>query len=305
MLKLELMKLSLLSIVFLLFVSTIEKPLPQEENTNPTLAKYYKLVNIAELLIVDSLYEEAFTMYNSAFEINKKPLCTDVYNYAILCQALGKDETANEKMTYLDDLIIVKKGKRKDSSLLTEDHVFLLDMLTEDQMDRREAAKKTDFIYQGASGDYLRERDSIRYIKFLDRYGENGYPREEISGVFGLDGNSRILDVVMSHWKSNKFPLDSIILKSLHNGAIYMEDAAYLLDDGTKYGQHLAYAMNGDTTNSYLSSTLEKVRFFDKNRALLYMESIGDYIKKYEFQQTPRGRKFRLIRMQYAFLKFD
>jgi hypothetical protein len=299
------MKLSLLSIIILLFVSTTENNLPSEDNVNPILAKYYKLINVAELLIVDSLYEEAFTMYNSAFEINKKPLCTDIYNYAILCQELGKNEIANEKMTYLDDLIIVKKGKRKDSSLLTEDHIFLLDMLKEDQMDRLESAKKTDFIYQGASGDYLRERDSIRYIKFLDRYGENGYPREEISGVFGLDGNSRILDVVMSHWQSNKFPLDSIVLKSLHKGAIYVEDAVFLIDDGTKYGQALAYSMNGDTTNSYLGINLEKMRYFDQNRALIYLESYSDYIKKYEFQLTPRGRKFRLIRMQYALLRFN
>lgn len=284
---------------------TIEKPLPREYNSNSSLAKYYKLVNAAELLIVDSLYQEAFVIYNSAFEINKKPFCIDIYNYAMLCQELGKNELANDKMTYLDDLIIVKNGKRKDSSLLTKEHFFLLDMLSEDQRDRREAAKKTGLIYQGESGEYLRERDSIRFIKFLDRYGENGYPYEEIAGVSGLDGNSMILDVVMSHWKSNKFPIDSIVLASLHKGAIYVEDAVFLIDDGIKYGQSLAYTMNGDTTNSYLNINLEKTRYFDRNRALIYLESYSDYIKKYEFQQTPRGSKFRLIRMQYALLKFD
>ncbi|MBX2929125.1 MAG: hypothetical protein KF852_14910 [Saprospiraceae bacterium] len=276
-----------------------------EVDYNGDLAKYYKLINAAEMLIVDSLYQEAFTLYGAAFDINNKPFCMDIYNYSILCEELGKDDLAKDLKARLESFLVVKDGNYKDSTLLNEDQIFLLKVLSEDQRDRFEAAKTTKFIYEGASGQTLRAKDSLRYIKFMQRYGDSGFPHEEIAGVSTLDGYSRFLNVVISHWKSNGFSIDTMLLKSLHNGAIYMEDAAFLLDNGALYGQSLAYTKMGDTINSYLNINLEKVRFFDSYRSMLYMESYCDYIRKYEFQLTPRGNKFRLIRMSHALLKFE
>jgi hypothetical protein len=70
---------------------------------------YYKTINRAELKIVDSLYNDALTRYDSAFSIVAKPFGKDFHNAALLAIIIRNDDKA---FGYLNKLM--EKGLDMD-----------------------------------------------------------------------------------------------------------------------------------------------------------------------------------------------
>lgn len=69
----------------------------------PHLLRYLTLRNEAEMLIVDSNYNQALNLYTKALKINSRPFSTDIYNAAV-CAAL----TGNNRLC-VNYLIALKK----------------------------------------------------------------------------------------------------------------------------------------------------------------------------------------------------
>ncbi len=60
---------------------------------------YYKTINRAELKIVDSLYNDALTIYDSAFSIVAKPFGKDFHNAALLAIIVGNDDKCDTRLS--------------------------------------------------------------------------------------------------------------------------------------------------------------------------------------------------------------
>lgn len=70
---------------------------------------YYRTINRAELKIIDSLFNDAMNVYDSAFSMVAKPFGKDYHN-AALCAMLGNND--DKAFVYLDKLM--KKGVDMD-----------------------------------------------------------------------------------------------------------------------------------------------------------------------------------------------
>lgn len=267
------------------------------------LTSYYRYISSAELMIVEGNYEEAFSLYKKAY-VNKNPMfLIDLRNYKELANVLNKKETYFQ----IDSLLklfdsIPQNFENKISIEQSRD--FYLGLLREDQKDRTEQYKKVDYIYKGESGDYIRFRDSLRYIKFINKVSEVGFPSEfEIGNYANLNPNL-ILEVLLGHWKSWNFDIYPTILQAVKEGKLRSPNAACIMDNGNMFGLHLSYEMEGIIHNPFYKLTIETIKQYDENRSKFYLDSYFKQVMKYEFEKYTDS-KFDFGTLNYSFAKFD
>lgn len=271
--------------------------------SNKNIASYYEHVSAAELLIIDSFYEEALSLYNKAFLYKNPGFIIDLRNYKELANVLNKKETYFQ----IDSLLKLFDSippNFKNKINIEQSRDFYIGLLDEDQKDRTEKYKKVDYIYQGESGNYIRYRDSLRYLKFIDKVLKDGFPSEFEIGIHNRLEPNTILEVLFRHWRAWNFDINGIILKAVKDGKLRSTIAADLIDKGDIFGLHLAYEYNDELINYYYKLKVGTIKQYDENRNKFYLDSYFKQVIKYEFDKYTDS-KFDFGTLIYSFAIFN
>jgi hypothetical protein len=311
-------------LIFLLFGLFISMPNPfAQSKTTQTPEKtsfwgYYKIINQAELAIVDDNYKKALKLYKRAFAAVEYPFAID-YDNALLCSldannlayalemcrklALkGVEKTyfnrpSLEKMRQsaqwkvfeaeFDSLNVIAK-KRIDWKLrdkieqMIEDDQKFRRMPREATMAEREANWKKNF-------DTIQKIGQRNYA-FLDSlFRKSGYPNEEQLGIFHPQEStiSNPLSVLITHnikeGHTNYISyLEQSVIEGKMNPIVFMVTAS--LDDENPNrvysGRTQSEIVMGQIKDKLYIIDPTLITLCDKNRAKIGLCSIADVIKK-------------------------
>ncbi len=164
--------------------------------------EYHKLINKAEIKIVESDFENSLNHYQKAFEMVDKPFAKDLYNASLCSEKLN-----NDSITYLLVKQQVQKGiplkffkskyymhfkksnfwetlKREEKTLIrlakqnvNQDYLNKLKEL--EKLDQKIRKRK----YGYPMSDTIRKVDSINMLKLVSLIDKFGYPSENVIGI--------------------------------------------------------------------------------------------------------------------------
>lgn len=219
--------------------------------SNETVLQYNKLINAAELLICDSLFSDALSIYETAFKLTNEPFAIDQYN-AAMC-ALNTGDYNNVESLLVN---VVRKGY--DYKLLDNNKtVNLLDAKHHADLLRKlkhvsvEINYKLKDIYDSLliSDQYFR-KDSLYWIKnrdtlcktdytngkflntLIDMYG---FPSEKTVGVSNNLLMALPWEIIVIHNHvnpscNNRVDFSMVIWEALEQGLIRIPKAANYLE---------------------------------------------------------------------------
>ncbi|HRP90378.1 MAG TPA: hypothetical protein PKX92_10070 [Edaphocola sp.] len=264
------------------------------------IRKYYELINLAELEIVDSNYQKALNFYKEAF-LCKKPNADDLAN-SFQTAFLIKDTAM---ATLLLNKLAIKgmhptyyKNNRLFSAYNIDSNFYLYLMQDYDSLYNISISTLKPF------GDSfkpfhdedqrvrdLREKDSTINIEPFDIANEKKlynyirrtqFPTFENTGFWETFGRSHyqygICWLIAWHRRPNKSILEDLLLEQVLAGNYNPETFAGIVD-----GQSGAYGLQ--LVHIGLESlSSEELKQLNDRRKAIYLESIEDYIKKSKFQ---------------------
>ena len=146
---------------------------------NDMLIKYYELVNMAELNIVDNNIIKAYSNYKKAFNIKEIPFGLDQYNFAVCCAILNKKKESFKHVKFL-----IEYGYLKDS---------LINNKELDYLKRPKWQKKMIFISKKHNVVLKKKLDSLLVIdqqfRKIDkiRYKESIFKIDSLNAISIMD----------------------------------------------------------------------------------------------------------------------
>ncbi len=174
------------------------------------LAAYYKYTNLAARAIYDNQFEQASTLYDTAFMHKTNPFFEDLKNYILLNAKCGLPQKNDEPLHWLminkqvdtarlfnqlpkrlfskENLATINKitkAQKKSKMAETMFHKSLRDMFRIDQ-EIRDYDGISQKDYETRKAIYAR-RDSVdqeNFSRFEKLYDQYGFPGEETIGVF-------------------------------------------------------------------------------------------------------------------------
>ena len=192
------------------------------------LAAYYKYTNLAARAIYDNQFEQASTLYDTAFMHKTNPFFEDLKNYILLNAKCGLPQKNDEPLHWLminkqvdtarlfnqlpkrlfskENLATINKitkAQKKSKMAETMFYKSLRDMFTIDQEIRDyEGISQKD--YETRKAIYAR-RDSVdkeNFAWFEKLYEQYGFPGEERMGVFYEEDHqwSEVVYILLRHF---------------------------------------------------------------------------------------------------------
>lgn len=302
--------------IILIFISNLVYSQNQE---------YYRLINKAELCIIDGNYKEALKNYNLCFSSANEAKTVDIVN-ALKCSFLTEDSTTISyclrqllgrglsyddfaKDSFFNRKLRIKKIKEMVSVIFSGDsdyreEIRILDV--NDQRCRLKGRRKKDI-------EKIQDVDRKNIETLLHLIKEKGFPSESRIGVLNLGGYQG-WEIVVLHYnqkRSKKLALPDTFLcvldKALKNREI----------SPLKYCQLLAVANDPDYIKYEIipliilkkgefrigKKILNSIDSINKKRAKIGLCSMRDYVKKIIFQDDNRYGFYFEIPMGYYDLR--
>lgn len=294
------------------------------------LFNYHRLVNQAELAIVDSNYTRAMTYFDSAFAERKSPFALDIYNASVCAIMAGKTRSL---IAYTQ--LLIRKGAGQDFFKSNRIYSYvnptqewraimksapkatskgrgqwahlrrLVDSLADkDQLvnrDWRESGNapgprnRMDMTYDTISQHLLRIFDSVGFLS----EDEIGIPLTETGRV----ASNPTFDIIIIHNFQARMRGDTLFLstlrKALEQGKIKPERLAGIEDFGSNDGSRPYYGTAHFFVRYKCSIYLENIRNdqmeeIESNRKKIGLFSTGDYLKKAIYNLNHPGSDFRI-----------
>jgi hypothetical protein len=277
---------------------------------------YFKLINKAEIKIVESDFESSLNHYQKAFELIDKPFAKDLYN-ASLCSA----KSNNDSVTYLLVKQQVQKGiplkifrskyykhfkksnfwellKREEKTLIrlakvnvNQDYLNKLKEL--EKLDQKIRKRK----YGYPMSDTIRKVDSLNMIKLVSLIDKFGYPSENVIGINNPKKTwKKPQNIVLRHYFQsiangivNEDVLGNRLSSALKNGDIcpvqysVWEDFRYkAVNKRHKYGIYAVILENG----KFRKNELNNINEINKYRIEIGIGTYDEYVSKIIFQEN-------------------
>jgi len=209
-------------------------------------ARYFNLVNQAEMLICQEDFEEAADLYAHAFQVIRKPFGKDVFNAALCCQYSKKFAERNKYLQMIinnsDDLEFVRSvfidkhylneaewqiliGKRKVEYDLLLRKEFK-EMLERDQLFRP--------MYE-SHDDTIKANEIINFRRISELTNSSGFP-SQIELGFSEYFRNQDHDIVLHHLSQRRsrdktvVDLEPILFKAVQEGRFDPEGAIFYLN---------------------------------------------------------------------------
>jgi hypothetical protein len=218
----------------------------QENQRNCNIRQYAHYVNLAELAITDSAYQNAIAYYDSASQFIGSPFAKDRYNKTV-CHALtGEFNECRSGLLYLFgkglDRQMVMDNPAFQGFLTSETGKGLPDLKVEltyntrlrsvydslfaaDQLFRR----KRPHDYMKHFGDTVNKIDASNVKMMNNLIAEYGWPTEDLIGVNDLGNLKYEFIVIHQSYTFQIYNYTEDILKALEKGLIDINNAAYLI----------------------------------------------------------------------------
>jgi tetratricopeptide (TPR) repeat protein len=307
--------------IILIIILIISSQLGKSQN----ISEYYKSINNAELSIIDSNYTQAIIDYNLAFKANDQPIGKDIYNFAICCLFEGNFEKSIVLFQQLVDLdynianfselknselgktlpldFFRKLGNLKPTSRITLNYSLrdsLVQITNRDQFFRiKEGVSK---IY----GDTTRVENDSLMKSIIKAFG---YPNEYLIGVnqnlnprqnfdfsiwiqttFGP--NSEWVNLMkQAIWEGNIEPHIGVGLIQNYIGVNSYNANPFIKFVCKKCTPEMQKKIEGKVFYSKINQTEKKI---DEFREGVYLEKIGDYVKKYSYD-VKKNKNFKFF----------
>jgi hypothetical protein len=295
----------------------------QTKTTNNNF-EYYKLINLAELSIVDSAYNKALDNYQEAFSKTKSPMSKDLHN---ACVCALKTKKYDEVFDFFDKLVqkgvkfdyfkssvfkpihniekwkefeikYPKKNKEAKSKFNLELKYYIDAMHGRDQDLAVKKNEDPNFRPKFHTEVKKNEKTFVRLIK------EFGFPSEDAIGVDEPD-NSKI-SILLFHfmqkrgyYDSGNDSLDYYLLNAIQDGEFDPYGYANLVTmdntNKTEFGETAIIVVN-DKYFGIRAFTKEEELIVNKNRKSIGLETINDYHRKamYAFNHPEINKEFKL-----------
>lgn len=283
----------------------------QSQNTSA----YTKYINLAEISIIDSLFDNALLNYKKAFTDDNKPFAKDYYNAALCAVKLNRYSIAEDYLWKLADQGFtidslkskpgfqkyIKSGSFKllKSKIVLNKTVFpvknyhlktsLDTLLKDDQYFRvRNSGNYMKHEYR----NIIKELDSINSYKLIALITKYGFPNESAIGLYDNHLHSSNINAIIQHQQfgspTRTVNFSTIILDAIKKGEITSNNGLtlYTLSAGgdSLYGSGCFFYVeqpDGKYKYAYYPKFLKGLEEkYNKNRALINLESLDDYRKK-------------------------
>lgn len=277
---------------------------------------YHKLINKAEIKIVESDFENSLNHYQKAFELIDKPFAKDLYN-ASLCSA----KSNNDSITYLLVKQQVQKGiplkffkskyykhfkKSNFWETLKRDEKTLIRLaklnVNQDYLNKLKELEKLDQKirkrkYGYPMSDTIRKVDSLNMLKLVSLIDKFGYPSENVIGINNPKKTwKKPQNIVLKHYFQsiangivNKDVLGNRLSSALKNGDIcpvqysIWEDFRYkAVIRRHKYGIYAVVLQNG----KFRKNELNNIDEINKYRIEIGIGTYDEYVSKIIFQEN-------------------
>lgn len=291
--------------------------------TSPVLAQnnkfidYYTITNRAELQVVDSLYAEALTTYESGFKLVPFPFAHDYYNAAV-CAVLSKN---TDKAFYFLDRLVAKGLEMNDFDSAVFDPLknekkwrhFVktypskrkkhLNSINKELRGEFELMKEQDQYFRIKEGSYEVYRDTIfkidsnNVVKFLRTVEKYGFPDEQMIGTDNIYGVMPY-DIVLMHnaQHASRYyymqignEVSKTLLQAVYEGKFSPEAYASLVDNASEnqsYGSMAYIRINGKLEPAPPKSD----DYVDKNRVKIGLGTRDELRRKVLFED--RDKRF-------------
>jgi hypothetical protein len=300
----------LLCFLFIFGVAYINNAFAQ----NNRYVEYYKIINKAELKIVDSLYNEALKIYESAFKAVSFPYANDFYNAAV-CAVLSED--FNKSLYYIDKLVAkgfelnnfedsvfnpLKKDKKwvhfvKAYPSKRKKHLKSVNLALKQEFERMH---EQDQYFRKKEGSYEVYRDTIakidkrnieRFLQIVDTYG---FPDEQMIGINNIYGQMTYSIVLIHHAQMGthmqiRDKVTKVLLQAVEEGKFPPEYFASLEDErfaGLAYGSIPYIHRNGKLEGG----TVRHEEYVNKSRVKIGLGTMEELRKEILFSQ--RDKRF-------------
>lgn len=282
-------------------------------------AFYYKLINQAELCIVDLEFHDAYSLYNQAFTSFEKRRLSDLHNASLCAILIGEYGQAKnwigEMITkgvninrlntrYFKQLPepIWAEIKQNSNSLraiylsrIDSSYIAVIDTLRNREqtylINRRSQQSYDSLVYEHAKVLYA--LISERGVPRVAVYGRAPLPLDVIKHHFGLRNRLRFpdknnIDLNAEPYKSMdyaQYNLEPLLRQAVFNGDLSPQFFASAmahseLDPTRQLGAYTIYADLNSKTITHESASEEIIQQIDKYRKSLGLESIQDAVKK-------------------------
>jgi hypothetical protein len=299
----------------------------QENQGNCNIRQYAHYVNLAELAITDSAYQNAIVYYDSASQFIGSPFAKDRYNKAVCYALTGQFNECRSGLLYLF-------GKGLDRQMVKDNPAFIEFLASEtgkdfpdlkveltyntmlrsvydslhtaDQYFRRKHPKN----YHDFDHDTITKIDASNVKMMNELINEYGWPTEDLIGI--ENPGFQQYEIIIIHQHNLKYKIYNYaedLKKAYENCMIDASKAAYLIMEST--GQDNLRAMDAglvmyvfDPEDTYKSEDLKlyrhKTGFFrlqddkkeeiNQKRRTFGLEPIDDLRRKVMFSE--RDKRF-------------
>lgn len=280
-----------------------------------TVREYYVFINKAELAILDTKYQLAGQYYKNAFLL-KYPNGKDLYN-AFVTAFYNRDTTF--AIRYLNDLAYhgLIEGYIHDSVTNCDFYKYIataydscyhagaesfmpvlgkrLHNIFEDDKKVRTDDVSPEHMKQVMHVDSMNRMEMKQYIE------ENGFPSFEQKGFWDESSPSLPGPLLYILWHARFDPtvLDTSIQQALWNGDLGNDDWASTMME--REGIQSLYHIKLWEDEGLNLSPAETERI-NKNRAVMYLESLEDYRKKYAYMKKKLSERDLTKRAPFVLL---
>lgn len=296
--------------LFLIFLPTLVSNIYAQEGIVFYL-QYHKLINDAELYIVNGDGNSAVDKYQKAFLVNgTEPLAKDYFNASICAiklkkfdlafnwckilveNGLSKEFIENNKL--FNQITDKRKWKRLETSEISSFRKNLIDTLND--------LYTRDQYYRAKPGSYKIYGDSIKMIDeqndriLLDIIKRYGYPSEKLLGLSeGIVFEKKFEMVIWHQTTLNRISdYTNILLNASKSGLITPQRAGALIENHTGlslYNMQPYYRLICSTCSDSIQSNIanklfywimpeKKVAKYDSSRSEIGLEPLQDFYKK-------------------------
>ena len=305
----------LLSVILCTYVNIASS---KPTSSNDSIRLYYELVNKAELAIVDSAYNVAFSCYEQARKY-KWLNADDLYNASVVAY-LSEDTLSS--IYYFNTLASygLKKSDLEDRQWVSEiknepfykhvtidyDSIWLFNknnsskvkfgkmmipFFIKDQNVRDLICDENGLPIAPAPENPNREisdhENAIEMVKYINK---NGFPSFNQTGFFD---NLKTSDASGTYWylwwhRCPDKTLLNVSLKAVLSGEFPPDDYALSIDVCLLNNEKRTYHAVPDSSYS-----VDLLKVIDEKRKSIYLEPLSDYKRKFEFYES--DRRFYLL----------
>jgi hypothetical protein len=287
-----------LKVVLLLVISNVSISSPKNKLKN--IREYYRLINDAELLVIDSNYLEAKQKYINSFQLNC-PFAKDIYN-AFLCSYYTKDSTCAlkfinnlayhgfKKFYFFDSLYdpIFYKYIFKDFDscynvgFKNANHK-MIQFIDSILFDDRNARLSPNYL------NLIAKVDSVNIDKLISFIKCNGWPNYNKIGLWCYESNP-IMDnfpflLILHHNRRNTDKYDKLLLSEIKVGNMRSDHFAAIIFHRNSFIEKyfIDYNLFLNIWQMGVLNTKER-SIVNVNRKNMYMVNLINYSKKFQFQ---------------------